>query len=127
MGDAADAPFTYGLATLRPLAPAHVAGSRSGGAGSDMTLTWKRRARLNGEWIDNVDVPLDEPAGLYDVEIMNGGSVMRTFTGLTSATVTYTSAQQSADWGGSVPATFAVRVYQLSARYGRGAAAAAAV
>lgn len=127
LGDAQDTSFTYGFATLRPLAPAHVSGSRASGVGSDLTLRWTRRARLNAEWVDYVDVPLDEPSELYDVEIMNGTSVARTFSSLTSASVTYAAAQQAADWPSGVPASFTVRVYQIGSRTGRGKAAVAVV
>lgn len=127
LGDAADVAFAYGLLTLQPLAPTHIAGSRSAGTGSDLTLSWKRRARKNADWVDYVDVPLDEDAELYDVEIMNGASVARSFNGLTSPSAIYTAAQQTADWGGSVPATVAVRVYQVSGRYGRGRGAGGVV
>ncbi|MDD3287431.1 MAG: phage tail protein, partial [Alphaproteobacteria bacterium] len=78
LGGAWDVEFTYGLKTLQPLAPAHLEGRRASGVGSDLTVSWKRRARKNGDWIDNVDVPLDEPVELYDVEIMNGDAVVRT-------------------------------------------------
>ncbi|MER2519726.1 MAG: phage tail protein [Bdellovibrionales bacterium] len=127
LGDAQDTSFTYGFATLRPLSPANVAGARASGAGSDLTFTWKRRARLNAEWVDYVDVPLDEPLELYDVEIMNGAIVARTFSSLASASATYTAAQQAADWPSGIPASFTVRVYQISSRYGRGKAAEAVV
>ncbi|HEU0117350.1 MAG TPA: phage tail protein, partial [Alphaproteobacteria bacterium] len=121
LNDASDSVFKYNLNTIRPFSPVNLAGSRASGTGSDLTLTWVRRARLNAEWVDYVDVPLDEPSELYDLEIMNGSSVMRTFSSLTSPTATYTAAQQSSDWG-TVPGTFTVNVYQLSSRYGRGLA-----
>ena len=72
-------------------------------------------------------MPLDEDAELYDVEIMNGAAVMRTFAAVETNSVTYTAAQQASDWGGSVPSSFTVRVYQLSAWYGRGKRAEAVV
>lgn len=127
LGDAADMSFTYSLNTLCPLPVAHIAGSRASGTGSDLTITWKRRARRNGDWIDNVDVPLDEPSEQYDVEIMNGSAVVRTFSAVASPSLIYTAAEQTADWGGSPPAQFTVKVYQLSARYGRGKPASAMV
>lgn len=127
LGDAQDTIFTYGFATLRPLAPANVSGSRASGIGSDLTLSWKRRARLNAEWVDYVDAPLDEPSELYDVEIMSGVSAVRTFSALTVPAAVYTAAQQAADWPSGVPASFTVRVYQIGSRYGRGKAAVAVV
>ncbi len=127
LGDAQDTVFAYGLATLRPFAPVNITGARASGTGSDLVLTWARRARLDAEWVSYVDVPLDEPSELYEAEIMNGGSVVRTFTGLAAPTLTYAAAQQTADWGGSVPSSFTVNIYQISARYGRGAAGVATV
>ncbi len=126
LSDAQDTDFTYGLGTIEPYSPMNVAGTRTSGTGSDLTLTWIRRARLNAEWVDYVDVPLDEPVELYSVDVMNGLTVVRTFSSLTSPTLTYTAAQQSADWG-SAPSNFTVNVYQISSRYGRGKAGIAVV
>jgi hypothetical protein len=119
-----DQAFTYGLSTLQPLAPAQLKGQRVSGTGSDLTLSWVRRARRNADWIDYVDVPLDEDREAYDIEIMNGSAVIRSFLAVTSTTQLYSAAQQSADWG-TVPAQFTVNVYQLSSRYGRGQKATA--
>ncbi|MDE1901658.1 MAG: phage tail protein [Alphaproteobacteria bacterium] len=127
LGTATDNVFTYGLQTICPLSPANIKGARSLGTTGDLTLTWARRARLNAEWVDYIDVPLDEPQELYEADIMNGGAVMRAFTGLTSPTVTYTAAQQTADWGASVPSSFTVMIYQVSSRYGNGHAGVAVV
>lgn len=127
LGDMPDMDFTYSLATLQPRAPTHIVGSRAGGTGSDLTLSWVRRARMNADWVDYVDVPLDEPAELYDVEIMNGSTVVRTFFSVTTPSQIYTAAEQTADWGGGIPAHYTVNVYQISSRYGRGQAGTAAV
>ena len=59
IGDAQDVDFTYSLNTIRPFAPANIQGSRASGTGSDLTLTWKRRARLNAEWVDHIDYRVD--------------------------------------------------------------------
>ena len=126
LGDQQDSDFTYGLQTIAPFSPANITGTRANGTGSDLTLAWFRSARLNAEWVNYIDVPLDEPVEIYDAAIMNGSAVMRSFTGLTSPTVTYTAAQQSADWG-TVPASFTVNVQQISSRYGPGNVGAAVV
>ncbi len=126
LGAVCDMNFTYSLATLQPLAPVNITGVRASGTGSDLVIAWKRRARLNAEWVNFVDVPLDEPTELYDVEIMNGSTVLRTFSNITTPNVTYTSAQQSSDWG-SVPSSFTVNIYQISSRYGRGKAGSAII
>lgn len=121
LGQAVDTPFTYGLATLQPLSPVNIQAMRASGTGSDCTITWKRRARRNAEWVSYIDVPLDEASESYDLDVMNGSTVVRTFSAVSSPTVTYTAAQQTADWG-TVPASFTVNVYQNSSRYGRGRA-----
>lgn len=125
LGFAQDYELAYSLKTIQPLAPVHIAANRASGAGSDMMIRWKRRARMNGAWVDYIDVPLDEDSEAYDVEILNGSNVIRIFSGLSQASVTYTAAQQTSDWGASVPSTFTVRVYQFSSRYGRGSASTA--
>ncbi len=118
--DVADTVFVPQMTNLKPLAPCHVAASRNGSL--DITLVWKRRARSNCEWVDVIDVPLDETAELYDIEIMNGSAVVRSFLNQPAATIIYTAAQQTTDFGATQSAV-TVNVYQLSDRFGRGAAA----
>lgn len=116
--------FTYSARALKPYAPAHIAGSRNGSG--DLTITWKRRTRLNGDWKDAVDVPISEESEGYEVEIMDGLTLKRTITGLTSSSASYTAAQQVTDFG-STQSSVSVKVYQLSAAVGRGHAGIAAV
>lgn len=116
VSEAASQTFTITGMDLMPYAPVHIEGTRP----SDLVITWVRRTRIGGDWLDGVgDVPLSEASELYDVEIMDGVDVVRTFSDLTSPTVTYTVAQQTTDFG-SPPATVDVRVYQKSAIVGRG-------
>jgi hypothetical protein len=114
--------FTPALRTIQPLSPVHVKASRNGGG--DITFTWMRRARKYAEWVDLIDVPLDEEVERYDLEIFNGSNVVRSFSALTAPTGSYTAAQQITDFG-SVQSSVSVGVYQLSSRYGRGRAALA--
>jgi hypothetical protein len=109
--------FTYTALALKPYAPVHITGSRSAG---DLTINWTRRSRINGTWQDNIDVPLDEAEESYEVDIMNGSTVVRTITA-TSPTAAYTAAQQTTDFG-SPQTSVAVKVYQMSAVVGRGQA-----
>jgi len=127
LSDAEDYVFNYGIKTICPFAPVNIRGTRSLGTSGDLTLTWTRRARLNAEWVDYIDVPLDEPQELYEADIMNGSTIIRAFTGLTSPSAVYTAAQQTSDWGGSIPSAFSVNVYQVGARYGNGNAGTAVV
>ncbi len=109
--------FTYAARALKPYAPAHITGSRNGGG--DLTINWIRRTRLNGDWKDGVDVPLSEESERYEVDIMQGVTLKRTLTGLTSPTAVYTSAQQVVDFG-SAQSSVLVNVYQMSTLVGRG-------
>jgi hypothetical protein len=57
----------------------------------------------------------------YELEILDGpgGAVLRTETGITTTSFTYTSGMQSADFGGAQTELSFV-VYQISAQVGRG-------
>jgi hypothetical protein len=115
-------PFT--AATLLPYAPVQVRALRQG---SDVLIRWVRRGRLANGWNNGADVPLSEASEAYDVEILNapGTAVLRTLSAVTPQ-VTYTAAQQAAD-GLANAIALNLRVYQLSARVGRGVAAAGSV
>ncbi len=52
--------------TLRPLAPVHGRASRE--SDGTLTLDWVRRSRGSWSWLDEVDVPLNENAELWEVE-----------------------------------------------------------
>ena len=104
---------------LRPYAPVHLKQVKSG---SDLVLSWTRRTRFGGDNWDLVDVPLNEESESYVVEILSGSTVKRTITVASATTVTYTSAQQTTDFG-SVQSSVSWRVYQISTVYGRGAPA----
>jgi hypothetical protein len=68
----------------RPYAPAHLTGMRD--EDSNLTITWVRRTRINGGWADGTgEVPLSEPAEAYEVEILDGATVVRTIIGCVSA------------------------------------------
>jgi hypothetical protein len=100
---------------LRPLSPVHIRGHRTGG---DLVLSWVRRTRKGGDSWEAVEVPFAEDSERYEVDILDGATVKRTLQSSTP-TVTYTAAQQTADWG-APPPTVQVRVYQMSAVLGRG-------
>ena len=113
---------TYHALGLRPLSPAHLRGVRSGG---DLTIRWIRRTRIAGDAWEQVEVPLGEEREAYAVDIMDGATVKRTIE-VDSPTTTYTAAEQVADFG-APQVSVTVRVHQLSATYGRGAAAEASI
>lgn len=101
---------------LKPYSPADV---RASFDGSDYTFTWKRRTRIDGDrWDYTTDVPLNENSEEYEVDVKdNLGTVVRTFSGLSSETVTYTASQQTAD---SISTPFSIEVFQISDTVGRG-------
>lgn len=117
------APFTG--ASLKPYAPCQLAAVKNAGSG-DWALTWVRRTRLGGAWTGGTPVPLSELSEEYEVEVMDGVTVKRTFAGLSAATVTYTAAQQTTDWGAPLASAPVFRVYQISDAVGRGFVALAA-
>ena len=116
--------FTFQANCLKPYAPVQLTGSRDGSG--NLTINWLRRTRVNGEWRDYVDIPLNEQSELYDLEILNGGTVVRTFSNISTSAQIYTAVQQTTDFG-SVQSAVSIKVYQRSAIVGRGIAALATV
>ena len=98
----------------------------------DLEITWIRRSRsLEADSWEIAEVPLaEEPVSgisaavleAYQVDIMDGSTVLRTLS-TDAPAVTYTSAEQIADFGAEMAPgdTLEVRIYQLSQTYGRGA------
>jgi hypothetical protein len=64
-------------------------------------------------------VPLDEPSEAYELDVLDGATVVRTIAGLSSPTAPYSAAEQTADFG-APQSSVAVNVYQISSRVGRG-------
>lgn len=108
-------------AGLRPFSPAHVGPIMGGRIGGDWRLSWVRRTRFAGDSWEPESVPLNEEAERYDLEILDGGAIVRTVSGLSAPAFTYTAAMQAADFG-AVQDQITFRVYQVSAIYGRGSA-----
>ena len=114
--DAPTVSQTYKGRSLRCLTPAHIKGGRDGSG--NLTITWFRRPRWYGEWLDGVDAPLFEASEVYEVDVLNGTQIVRTLK-VTSAMATYTAAQQTTDFG-TVQSALSIAVYQLNAIIGRG-------
>ncbi len=119
----ASAVHTYVGLGYRPLSPVHIRGTR--GSSGDLTLTWIRRTRLGGDSWSTLEVPLAEDNESYAIDILDGVTVKRTLTA-SSPTVTYTSAAQTADFGGP-QSSVSLRIAQLSATHGRGTPRSAVV
>lgn len=90
---------------------------------ADTVLSWKRRTRLSTRLVGAlpINAPLGETTESYEVEVYSSAAFTTLKRTLTSSTpsVTYTSAQQVADFGAN-QATLYLRIYQMSATVGRG-------
>ncbi len=110
---------------LRPFAPVHIDQPwRHPHVPGDLVIRWMRRSRdLAADSWQGMEVPLAEEQESYEVRIMDGAAVTRTLTS-TAPSVTYTAAQQIADWGAELAPgdSLTIRICQLSARIGRGTA-----
>lgn len=101
----------------------HIAGARDGS--DNLTVTAIPRTRIGGEWLDGGESPTGETIQSYELDVLNGGTVVRTIA-TSSPSFSYTAAQQTTDFG-SPQASISVVLYQLSAMVGRGFPAAANV
>lgn len=120
LDDAYASSFTNTGVAQECYAPVQLGGGRN--AANDVLLKWVRRTRLGGAWNDYSDVPVGEASEAYVVEIYSDGTyatVLRTISGITAQTTTYTAAQQTAD--GLTPGNpVYFIVYQVSATVGNG-------
>lgn len=115
LASADSVPQIYHGVNLKPLSGCKAKVSRSAG---DVTLSWFRRTRIDGEWRNGVEISLSETTESYEVDVMNGPVIVRTIAA-TSPTISYTAAEQTTDFGSPQdPITF--RIYQLSSVVGRG-------
>lgn len=82
---------------LKPLSPVQFTGTRDGSG--NLTINWVHRTRLSWDSLTTDAAPLGEQSEAYELEVVSaGGVVLRTVTGLTSPTFTYTAAMQAADF-----------------------------
>ncbi len=97
---------------LRPYAPAHLMASGSG----DLTVSWIRRTRIDGDSWAGLDVPLGEESERYRLRVVKAGVVLREET-LGISGWSYGAAMQASD-GAVVP--YDIEVAQISTTYGAG-------
>jgi hypothetical protein len=109
--------LTPGNTALKPLAPVHVAASR---AGDGVHISWIRRTRIDGDgW--GIEVPLGEESEAYALDILSGGSVVRTIACAVPQAL-YATADELADFG-TPQTSLHIRVAQISSTVGAGYAA----
>jgi hypothetical protein len=111
--------FTYTAKARRPYAPVRLKAIANG---ADIDLVWVRRSRLGYGAFNQPTTPLGEDSEAYEIDIINGGAVVRTLTSNTPA-ITYSATDQTTDFGGP-QTSLTFNVYQISAQYGRGIAGA---
>jgi len=114
--------FTPAGQGLKPLAPVHINAGRD--SGGNITITWHRRTRVDGEWRDYTDVSLGESEDRYVVEIYSGTTLLDTLTSAQQSVVWWLTSQRAVN-GGAPVFGFTAKVYQVSASVGRGSAGVA--
>jgi len=116
---APDNALAYRGMNLECLSPVEVRGVRA--SSNDWSIDWVRRTRIGGEWRDRIEAPLSESSESYVVEIYgeSGRTTLKRTITATSTSITYTSAQQTTDFGASQSSLY-VNVYQVSEHVGVG-------
>ncbi len=114
--DAAQTSLKYNAASLRCFSPVHVKGIRDGS--SNLTLSWVMRARWNGEWLDSIDISNYEATEAYEIDILNGDTVVHTLSATTTS-ATYSAADQTIDFG-EAQSVLSIAIYQINSTIGRG-------
>lgn len=102
----------------KPYPVSFITSSRDGGS-NDLTISWFRRTRIGGEWMDGTEtIVLGETSESYDIDILaTDDSVIRTLHS-TTGSVVYSGANQTTDGLDASPVK--VAVYQISGSVGRG-------
>ncbi|WP_306130587.1 glycoside hydrolase TIM-barrel-like domain-containing protein [Roseovarius sp. MMSF_3350] len=99
---------------LRPLSPVHL--RLAVGTGGDLSLSWIRRTRIDGDRWDTAEVPLGEDREEYLVRVVQQDAVIRQVS--TDAPVwTYSAEDQAAD---ALSGLYEMQVAQVSSRFGPG-------
>ena len=99
---------------LRPYPVCHL--RKRGDLGSDVTLSWIRRTRVDGDSWTSLEVPLGEEAESYRVQVRVGLTLIREVV-VSQTGWTYSAAMQAADGGGTGAS---IHVAQVSASFGAG-------
>ena len=98
---------------LRPYPVAHLRYTVSSG---DVTCTWTRRTRVDGDSWQSTEVPLAEEVEAYILRIVQGTSIMAEYS-VSQPSFTYTAVMRSGDL---VSGSFHIMVAQVSTSFGPG-------
>jgi len=110
--------FTYTGANLKPLSVKH--GRISKDSTQGFVFYWMRSERVNHQWIDGVDVPVQDSI-VYEIDIYSGSVVVATYT-VTTEHFVYSFTDQINDFG-STQTNLTAKIYRVSSLVGRGAPA----
>ena len=92
---------------LKPFSPVHLNAARDDASG-DVAVSWIRRTRFGGDSWDSVEVPLNEDAEAYRLEVLDAGTPVRSQVTASPAYL-YAAADQIADFG-APQAAYTIRV-----------------
>lgn len=98
---------------LRPYPVAHLCHTVEAGA---ISITWKRRTRIDGDSWQSAEVPLGEDAEAYQVRVLQGSAIVAEYA-VNQPQFLYTMAMQAAD---AVTGPFQISVAQVSTAFGPG-------
>ncbi len=101
--------FAGGIRAETPLAPAHIRGERT--AAGNIHLSWIRRGRIEADDWSAAEIPLDEPAERYRVELLDGTTIKRAAE-ITAPVFTYSAGEEIADFG-APQTSLSVRIRQM--------------
>lgn len=108
--------FTNTGNSFRPYTPNVLVSQKRG---TDFYMRWNYRARQNGVWTDGVDTSLDQPYEKYEIDVLNGATVVRTVQLTAQKEWTYTEDMQVEDFG-SVQDALTFNLFQMGEVVGRG-------
>ncbi|WP_082768017.1 phage tail protein [Ectopseudomonas composti] len=114
---ASDVSFEYDGVNLKCLSPVYGRGVRD--VSGNFSGSFTRRSRLSSSWWTNgVEAQIGEESESYQIDVINGSSVVRTIS-VGSPAFSYSAADQTTDFG-SAQSSIIFRIYQISAVVGRG-------
>ncbi len=116
---AAETALSYTAVNLKPLSGIDFKARRD--PNYNLVFDWTRRTRVPSEIFSGVAMPLGETTESYDVEVWDAGysTLMRTYSALSSPSLTYDADAQYADISAEVE-NYYLKIYQRSPTVGRG-------
>lgn len=118
LSDVDDLGFTFNANALVPYSVVHVQSSRN--VNGDIEISWIRRTRQSGQWLDYVDVPLNETSQTYEIDVYNQqDEVIKTILNVNKTNIIYSQIDQINDFG-VIQTSLKISIYQISAIKGRG-------